>query len=147
MREKLKVHDGDTPGKVIEVKLEYPKPKVKTMSKDIWHTKDEIPKQESRVLWKSGNIICGGIFDTYYKCFCGPASQFVDLRTVSRWAYIDDLLALENELDRTRKALKIASDCMKIMYDNLPDGNRWKWEIEKTLEQIKTTMQEQPNDN
>ena len=32
MREKLKVHDGDTPGKVIEVKLEYLKPKVATMS-------------------------------------------------------------------------------------------------------------------
>lgn len=54
---------------------------------------------------------------------------------------------LWQELIRTRKALKIASDCMKIMYDNLPDGNRWKWEIEKTLEQIKITMQEQPNDN
>ena len=51
------------------------------------------------------------------------------------------------ELIRTRKALKIVSDCMKIMYDNLPDGNRWKWEIEKTLEQIKITTQEQPNDN
>ena len=50
-------------------------------------------------------------------------------------------------LIRTRKALGMASDCMKIMYDNLPDGNRWKWEIEKTLEQIKITMQEQPNDN
>ena len=85
------------------------------MSKDIWHTKDEIPKQESRVLWKSGNIICGGIFDTYYKCFCGPASQFVDLRTVSRWAYIDDLLALENELDRTRKALDYAIDVIQTV--------------------------------
>ena len=54
---------------------------------------------------------------------------------------------LVSELIRTRKALGMASDCMKIMYDNLPDGNRWKWEIEKTLEQIKITMQEQPNDN
>ena len=77
------------------------------MSKNIWHTKDEIPRQESRVIWKSGNVVCGGRFDTYYKCFCGPASQFVDLRTVSRWAYIDDLFALDNELDRTRKALEI----------------------------------------
>lgn len=75
------------------------------MSKDIWHTKDEIPRQESRVVWKSGNVVCGGRFDTHYKCFCGPASQFVDLKTVSRWAYIDDLIALETELERTRKAL------------------------------------------
>ena len=96
--------------------------RVATMSKDIWHTKDEIPRQESRVLWKSGNVVCGGRFDTYYKCFCGPASQFVDLKRVSRWAYIDDLLALETgnkdlsdkigklktELERTRKALDYA---------------------------------------
>lgn len=27
MKEKLKIHDGDTPGKVFEVKLEYPKTK------------------------------------------------------------------------------------------------------------------------
>lgn len=32
MNKKLKIHDGDTPGEVIEVKLEYPKPKVATMS-------------------------------------------------------------------------------------------------------------------
>ena len=49
---------------------------------------------------------------------------------------------LWQELIRTRKALKIASDCMKIMYDNLPDGNRWKWEIEKTLEQIKVEQKD-----
>ena len=101
------------------------------MSKDIWHTKDEIPRQESRVVWKSGNVVCGGRFDTYYKCFCGPASQFVDLKTVSRWAYIDDLLALETEnkdlsdkigkleaeLDRTRKALEIAKDALNEYED------------------------------
>ena len=131
MREKLKVHDGDTPGKVFEVKLEYPKPKVATMSKNIWHTKDEIPRQESRVVWKSGNVVCGGRFDTYYKCFCGPASQFVDLKRVSRWAYIDDLIALETEnkdlsdkigkleteLDRTRKALDVAVNAIKTAKD------------------------------
>ena len=97
------------------------------MSKFIWHTKDEIPRQESRVVWKSGNVICGGRFDTHYKCFCGPASQFVDLKTVSRWAYIDDLLALETgnkdlsdkigkletELERTRKALDVALDWLE----------------------------------
>lgn len=32
MNKKLKIHDGDTPGKVFEVKLEYPKPKETTMS-------------------------------------------------------------------------------------------------------------------
>lgn len=80
------------------------------MSKDIWHTKDEIPRQESRVIWKSDNVVCGGRFDTYYKCFCGPASQFVDLRKVSRWCYLDELI-LEN--DHTRKALDVAVDALK----------------------------------
>lgn len=83
------------------------------MSKDIWHTKDEIPRQESRVLWKSGNVICGGRFDTHYKCFCGAASQFVDLRKVSCWAYIDDFLALETESERARKALELAITGLK----------------------------------
>ena len=83
------------------------------MNKSIWHTADETPRQESRVLWKSGNIICGGRFDTHYKCFCGPASQFIDLRKVSRWCYIDDLLALKTELERTRKALDVAVDAIK----------------------------------
>ena len=85
-----------------------------TMS-DIWHTKDEIPRQESRVVWKSGNVVCGGRFDTYYKCFCGPASQFVDLKTVSHWAYIDDLLAQETELDCIRKALGYAIDVIQTV--------------------------------
>lgn len=31
MNKKLKIHDGDTPGKTFEVKIEYPKPKVVTM--------------------------------------------------------------------------------------------------------------------
>ena len=32
MRKKLKVHDGNTPAKTFEVKIEYPKLKVATMS-------------------------------------------------------------------------------------------------------------------
>ena len=43
---------------------------------------------------------------------------------------------LWQELIRTRKALDVAVDLLKIMNDGLPNGNRWKWEIEKTLEQI-----------
>ena len=87
------------------------------MSKDIWYSKYETPKQESRVIWKSGNVVYGGRFDTYYKCFCGPASQFVDLRKVSFWAYIDDFLALETELERTRKALDKAKNGLKELKD------------------------------
>lgn len=64
---------------------------------NIWHKPEEIPQQESRVIWKYNNVVYGGRFDTYYKCFCGPASQFIDLRKVSCWAYLDDVI---NELDK-----------------------------------------------
>lgn len=121
------------------------------MSKDIWHTKDEIPRQESRVVWKSGNVVCGGRFDTYYKCFCGPASQFVDLKRVSRWAYIDDLLALETEnkdlsdkigkleteLDRTRKALAVAVRAIEtIKYSKKSDAINLRHKANKALIEI-----------
>lgn len=114
------------------------------MSKDIWHTKDEIPRQESRVLWKSGNAVCGGRFDTYYKCFCGPASQFVDLKSVSRWAYVDDLLALETELERTRKALELAITGLKNCKtrDHIGAVCRIPEYVDKILEQITTALEQ-----
>lgn len=127
------------------------------MSKDIWHTKDEIPRQESRVVWKSGNVVFGGRFDTYYKCFCGPASQFVDLKRVSRWAYIDDLFALETEnkdlsdkigklkteLDRTRKALDVAVDALKNIGASYPriTDIAMQDKANKALEQITALKQ------
>ena len=40
-------------------------------------------------------------------------------------------------LINTKKKLDIALDTMEIMKDGLPNGNRWKWEIEKALEKIK----------
>ena len=117
------------------------------MSKDIWHTKDEIPRQESRVVWKSGNVICGGRFDTHYKCFCGPASQFVDLKTVSRWAYIDDLLALETELERTRKALDVATKCINWVIDTFQKGLEHESDVvgccELSLERIEEPEQKE----
>ena len=121
MREKLKVHDGDTPGKVIEVKLEYPKPKVATNGGGKMNNDMKCPVCNVGYVHESVNHWCCD-----YE-FC-PSYDETDTETY-------DILI------RTRKALEIASDCMKIMYDNLPDGNRWKWEIEKTLEQIKITMQ------
>ena len=126
------------------------------MSKLIWHTKDEIPRQESRVVWKSGNVVCGGRFDTYYKCFCGPASQFVDLKRVSRWAYIDDLLALETgnkdlsdkigkletELERTRKALDVAQKAMLEIHYQAPSIKVADKILTEALKEIKTALEQ-----
>ena len=140
------------------------KRKAVAMNKDIWHSKDEIPSKESRVFWASGNIVYGGRFDTYYKCFCGPASQFVDLKSVSCWAYIDDLLSLETEnkslsdkigkmkteLDHIRKALDVAVDALKLFYSgqytSQPDAYGLKIDASclahTTLAEIKTALEQ-----
>jgi len=55
---------------------------------------------------------------------CDASFNFIATRDV--WEYIA----------RTRKALDVAVDLLKIMNDGLPNGNRWKWEIEKALDKI-----------
>ncbi len=56
------------------------------MSKDIWHRYDEAPKHQDIIMTDTG---------------C--------------WAYRTDLLALETELDRTRKALDVAVDAIDVI--------------------------------
>lgn len=58
---------------------------VETMSKDVWHRYDEVPKHQDIIMTDTG---------------C--------------WAYRADLLALETELEKTRKALDVALDGLKI---------------------------------
>ena len=72
-------------------------------------------------------------------------------KTVKRWCYLDDLLALETEnkdlsdkigkqeteLDRTRKALDVAVDALKYANKCIKGGCvNWETEIDKALEQI-----------
>jgi len=101
MREKLKVHDGDTPGKVIEVKLEYPKPKAATMS----DMKCPFCQQEY-VIHKDDS--CFG----QQRCVCrNPNCEF------DGWHFP---IKLVSELIHTRKALDVAVDALK---DNLSQAN------------------------
>lgn len=51
-------------------------------------------------------------------------------------------LEIEKYLADTKKKLDIAMDLLEIMNDGLPNGNRWKWEIEKALEQINQKEQQ-----
>ena len=51
----------------------------------------------------------------------------------SGYLFNDDVL---NYIIRTRKALDVAMYLLKIMNDGLPNGNRWKWEIDRALEKI-----------
>lgn len=72
------------------------------MSKDIWHTGKEIPDEDQYIVVKNK----AGLYSV--------GSEFeYDLDRVEKWAYFDDFLALEPELERTRKALDVAVDALK----------------------------------
>lgn len=69
------------------------------MSKDIWHTQKETPEEDRLIVVEN------------YSGFISVGSEFeYDLDRVRKWAYFDDLLALETELERTRKALVVATE-------------------------------------
>lgn len=74
------------------------------MSKDIWHKKTEQPKKilhcTRLIITKWGSVYSEKDIDN---------GAFIE----TDWAYLDDLLALETELERTRKALDIAMDGLK----------------------------------
>ncbi len=75
------------------------------MSKDIWHTADGIPEEDRVIVVKSkrtGEYLVGSEF------------EFI-LENFTKWAYFDDLLALETELDRTRKASDVAKDALGVI--------------------------------
>ena len=72
------------------------------MSKDIWHTGKEIPDEDRYIVVKN------------YAGLYSAGSEFeYNLDGVEKWAYFDDLLALETDLGRTRKALDVAVDALK----------------------------------
>ena len=72
------------------------------MVKDIWHTADEMPPEDSYVVVKLHSGKCEVGFEFEY-----------DFDNIEKWAFFDDLLACEQELIRTRKALEIAVDALK----------------------------------
>lgn len=79
-----------------------------TMSKDIWHitNQDEnttdVPEEENFVV----------LIGHWTSClwYGGEEPEPIFWENVKKWCYLDDLLALESELDRTRKALNVAVD-------------------------------------
>ena len=118
---------------------------------DIWHSAQEIPLFDDTVVfiddlnnWHTGYTQRDndGITDH-------DSGEIYTEENVLRWAYIKDLLALETELIRTRKALEaIRLHLMTAkgrfnLYDEYlvsgmdsPDVRFVKEEIDKALEQI-----------
>lgn len=73
------------------------------MSRDVWHTKDENPDVNV-------GFACYRNLSHVENCTYLQNGGF---QPTGSWAYIKDLLALETELERTRKALDIAVDALK----------------------------------
>ena len=78
-------------------------------NKSIWHTKKEKAKEDKTVFAQHKSLRDGSI-----ECFMWEKQEFTDAirKDVIAWCYLDDLLALETDLERTRKALDVAVDAL-----------------------------------
>lgn len=110
------------------------------MSKDIWHTPPEQPDP-----FKSRNVLV--VYEANDRKEMMYSTQFIhatDGMYVNRWCYLDDLLALETELERTRKALELAITGLKNCKtrDHIGAVCRTPEYVDKILEQIKTALEQ-----
>lgn len=86
------------------------------MSENIWHTADEIPDFNKSYVELSRSVQGDLVYSTW------GHPNYITKNTI-KWCYMDDLLALETKLERTRKALDIAVDALnKYTYTS---GNWW----------------------
>ena len=88
------------------------------MSKDIWHTADETPKPYEDVAF----YVDGYLYSSYYEAQYNQYGIF-GADKVEKWCYAKELssyiLALENELQRTRKVLEIIKK--EMSKETMPD--------------------------
>lgn len=90
------------------------------MSRDIWHNADitPYPLKSFVIKTKNDNIYTGIITkpEEWSPLILPEFYSIGDIDnadTILQYAYLDDLLACEQELDRTRKALDVAVDALK----------------------------------
>lgn len=131
------------------------------MSKNIWHTADITPDPyRSFVINTDKRNIYTGIITNPTEWNPMILPEFYSIGDIDkaeraiRYAYLDDLLALENDLERTRKALDVAVDALKLMYQGNGDpqdimrykDNKWtavRRLCKQTLEQITALEQKE----
>lgn len=83
----------------------------------IWHTKRKKAKENKTVFAQHKSIRR----DSGVDWFIWEPQEFTDAirEDVIAWCYLEDLLALETELDRTRKALEIIKK--EMSKETMPD--------------------------
>ncbi len=100
------------------------------MSKDIWHNADITPEPCRILICKTNKgQNYTAIIPSRQEWNTMILPEFYNLgdidnaERIEQYAYLDDLLALEAELDRTRKALDVAMDALskicRCSYDTL----------------------------
>ena len=100
------------------------------MSKDIWHTTKEKPMMNRDI------ILCGDGWSMSIDIIPETVNT-ICWENVEKWCYLDDLLAIETELDRTRKALDVAVDALKYANKCIKGGCiNWETEIDRALNKI-----------
>jgi hypothetical protein len=130
------------------------------MSKSIWHTAAETPKAERYFIEHYKVVVGDKVYWKYGLFKVVSDDDYPFDQDTARWCYLDDLLALETELERTRKQLEIAVDALKEIdktrcavdanlyaanHKFLNAGNVFCWttidNIHNALEQIKELEQ------
>ena len=118
-----------------------------TELKSIWHKHSEKPTENKTIFAQHKSLR-----DDSIDCFMWKTQEITNaiLKDIIAWCYLDDLLALETELDRTRKALDVAVDALGYYAseNSWDETNRWMFvengfefardvlvKIDKTLEQ------------
>ena len=81
------------------------------MSKDIWHTTKEKPMLQRDI------ILCGDGWSMAMDIIPETVNN-ICWKNVEKWCYLDDMLALEAELERTRKALDKAKWWLNEIVEN-----------------------------
>lgn len=104
---------------------------------DIWHTKRKKPKENKTIFAQHKSVLRG------VDWFIWEPQEFTDATRadVIAWCYLDDLLALEAKLERTRNALDVAKLILKNLLPDL-DGYE-RLDVEKALNEITALEQKE----
>lgn len=111
------------------------------MSKDIWHITNQ-DENTTDVPEEEGFVVLIGHW-TSCLWYGGETPEPIFWENVKKWCYLDDLLALETELDRTRKALDVALDWLgQVATLEKCDDDLCREFTKRKLAEIKTALEQ-----